>query len=165
MLRDFQPLLGATLVVARGATVSNLYQRVQEELPERTSIDAVVVMVGTNDVSNGVGLKKFEEDTATLARKLKALNGRCWIFFISIVPRPCDRRQVVEGYNRIIKKLSYQNRISVINAHRRFSDTKGNPLSRLFKDGVHVNERGAALLRDMTASFVNDRSLAALLKC
>ena len=38
MLRDFQLLLSATMVVARGATVSNLHERIKEELPERNSV-------------------------------------------------------------------------------------------------------------------------------
>ena len=61
--------------------------------------------------------------------------------------------------------MSYQNRVSVINAHKSFSDTRANSLHRFFKDGVQVNEKGAALLRNKTASFINDRSQAALSKC
>ena len=101
---------------------------------------SVIVYVGGNDAANGTDPELFEEKYDQLIRHIKAGNNQCQIFICNMCPRGDTSTTEI---NDMVKSLSDENQIVMIDADKLFHDSHDNVIRRYYdSDSIHLSSSG-----------------------
>ena len=105
---------------------------------------AVIIYVGGNDAANGADPEFFEEKYDQLIRHIKGVNNQCQIFLCNMCPRGDTSTSEV---NDLIKSLSEEHQIVMIDVDKSFHDSHNNIIRRYYdSDSIHLSSSGVKRL-------------------
>ncbi len=144
-----------------GNKVYDLYLRLESDVLDKNP-DVVVIWVGVNDVwhkrsfGTGTDADKFERFYTALIQKMKTRGIRLILCTPACIGEKSDCTNTLDGelnqYSGIIRRLAQEHGCDLVDLRAAFMDynTKSNPDNRdagiLTTDGVHLNEKGNALV-------------------
>jgi lysophospholipase L1-like esterase len=153
-------LLGAGI---GGNKIYDLYLRVEDDVISKQP-NVVVIWVGVNDVwhkstyGTGTDQDKFEKFYNALIRKLKAASAEVIICTPAAIGEKTDFSNSQDGdlnqYSKIIRGIAQNNSCKIVDLRKVFLDydlTNNKENKRegvLTTDGVHLNEKGNAIVAD-----------------
>lgn len=101
---------------------------------------AAIIYVGGNDAANGSDPELFEEKYDQLIRYIKGVNNQCQIFLCNMCPRGDTSTSEV---NDLIKSLSEDHQVVMIDVHKTFYDSRNNVIRRYYdSDNIHLSSSG-----------------------
>lgn len=140
--------------------------------------DIYIIMLGTNDASDGYDEKSGKKDPYANMIKQKALfapnyqsiidavkqsNSRAEIFLVTPIPIqeciwPKHQEMYLAKLLPIIKKLATENKCEFIDLHKEFERFPEELFSTLYlKDGLHPNITGANVIASIIASYLRKK--------
>lgn len=136
-----------------GETSAGLLKRLY--LFDSTRPETIFVMIGVNDLLNGVDDRTVLANQRQIIRQLRSVHPRSQIVVQSILPHSGDvatwegRDRLLEvpnsrirRLNRSLKALADAEGAFFLNLHPLFTDTHGFLRSELSTDGLHLSEEG-----------------------
>ena len=123
----------------------------------------VFISLGINDIRYlQHGVLFLRRHLVNLINKIKRYFGsKCNIYFQSVLPTEIEYRHTVRNildFNKLLYIICAQESCFYIDAFRHFLDTKGNCINRaLYRDRVHLNHRGVALLASNYIYLINNK--------
>ena len=131
-----------------GCTTSRMKYYVKEVLEEEHP-DTIILQIGGNDLSNRNSTEQFIVSEIINIVNLCRNGGVNEIIVSSITPRP-EHQTKLDEVNRLLKANAY--------AHNYvFSDNSNIHPSDLWKDNVHLNNRGILLLTNNYLDILHNR--------
>lgn len=118
--------------------------------------DIIILMHGTNDIVKPNWTKeRVLSDIQELIDKLLIINEKSKIFFLEITPTAfrLDRNNDNIINMNIYLKRHLKN-IQWVDLYRRFSDSYGNINLEYSNDGLHLNEKGYELLKEILETYL-----------
>jgi hypothetical protein len=111
------------------------------------NLDAIVLHVGTNNVSDAVNCEQIVVDFKDTFNTIHSLNPRAKIVVSSIIPRRNDRllNEKINLTNKALKNICDDLGHHFLNNNNNFM-SRSRPLDHLYRDHIHVNARGGKLL-------------------
>ena len=104
----------------------------------------VIIYVGGNDAANGSDPELFEEKYDQLIRHIKGVNSQCQIVLCNMCPRGDTSTSEV---NELIKSLSEEHQIVMIDVDKTFHDSRNNVIRRYYdSDSIHLSPSGVKRL-------------------
>jgi lysophospholipase L1-like esterase len=110
--------------------------------------DLVFIMVGTNDIAQGVTSTTFKTNVGLLIDEIKknSVVGQCkFVLFTT----PWRTGYDVTPYNTVINQLGSERNIPVCNTSAAFSDAS------FLSDGVHPNDAGHLAIANIVIPFLD----------
>lgn len=127
-----------------GATVEKVLD--QLSLFDLKNFTSVVISVGGNDLSNGSNVEYIEEKFDQLLLYIKKINPDCNVVICTACPR---QDCVVTELNSILRSLSEEYCLQLVDMEKHFCDTDGIPVLRYYsKDKIHLSKSGIRRLLD-----------------
>jgi isoamyl acetate esterase len=155
-----------------GNKVYDLYLRLEDDVLSKKP-DIVVIWVGVNDVwhksmfGTGTDQDKFEKFYNALIKKLQAANAQVIICTPAAIGEKTDFTNSQDGdlnqYSQIIRGIAEKNNVKLIDLRKVFLDydlanNKTNqPSGTLTTDGVHLNEKGNALVAEQMLKALSSK--------
>jgi isoamyl acetate esterase len=146
-----------------GNKIYDLYLRVDDDVIAKKP-NIVVIWVGVNDVwhksmyGTGTDQDKFEKFYNALIKKLKAANEEVVICTPAAIGEKTDFSNPQDGdlnqYSKIIRSIAQNNNCKIVDLRKVFleynlANNKENKREGvLTSDGVHLNEKGNALVAE-----------------
>lgn len=146
-----------------GNKIYDLYLRVDDDVIAKKP-NIVVIWVGVNDVwhksmyGTGTDPDKFEKFYNALIKKLKAAKAEVIICTPAAIGEKTDFSNSQDGdlnqYSKIIRGIAQNNNCKLVDLRKLFLnyDLANNPENKregiLTSDGVHLNEKGNAVVAD-----------------
>ena len=153
-----------------GNKIYDLYLRADDDVISKKP-DVVVIWVGVNDVwhksmyGTGTDQDKFEKFYNALIKKLRAANADVIICTPAAIGEKTDFTNSQDGdlnqYSQIIRGIAQKNNCSLVDLRKVFldynlSNNKNNiPQGILTTDGVHLNEKGNAVVAEEMMKALN----------
>lgn len=128
-----------------GDTTKGVLQRLSHL--DQTNPDAIYVMVGINDLRQGVTNREILRNLREIIHRLRAAHPYTKIYIHSILPTRLEAISVnrVRRLNYNIAALTEQERVHFVNLQPAFSDPDGRLQPQLTTDGLHLNTNGYRL--------------------
>ena len=105
---------------------------------------SVIIYVGGNDAANGSDPELFEEMYDQLIQLIKGANIQCQIFLCNMCPRGDTSTSDI---NDMVRSLSEENKITMIDVNKMFYDSHGNIIRRYYdSDSIHLSSSGVKRL-------------------
>jgi lysophospholipase L1-like esterase len=155
-----------------GNKIYDLYLRVDDDVIAKRP-NVVVIWVGVNDVwhkstyGTGTDQDKFEKFYNALIKKLKAANAEVVICTPAAIGEKTDFSNSQDGdlnqYSKIIRGIAQNNNCKLIDLRKVFLDydlanNKENKREGvLTTDGVHLNEKGNAIVADQMLRALTEK--------
>jgi lysophospholipase L1-like esterase len=158
-------LPGVERLVRRGATIETFINALSEGEISLTGKDAVLVMVGTNDMANSFNPQAVLSLMGSLIRRIHQVNSSIHVVVSGILPRLCDldrSEQPVKDYNKMLGRVCRDSQIMMIRAYNGFTSGKEPRGVREWlyaKDGLHLSDRGSCVLTQMLRVQFSDRNI------
>ena len=146
-----------------GNKVYDLYLRLEDDVLSKKP-DIVVIWVGVNDVwhkstyGTGTDQDKFEKFYNALIKKIQAANAQVIICTPAAIGEKTDFTNSQDGdlnqYSQIIRGIAEKNNVKLTDLRKVFleynlANNKTNqPSGTLTTDGVHLNEKGNAVVAE-----------------
>lgn len=136
--------------VANRGIGSDTTKGVLERLDQVTELNPkkVFIMVGINDIQQGVSIKDIEQNFADIIKKLRESNPDIEIYIQSVLPVAGELYErnfyrhsdtINESVLNLNEKLANLSDVTFINVAKKF----GNELSEEYTvDGIHLNQKG-----------------------
>ena len=144
-----------------GNKVYDLYLRMDDDVLAKNP-DVVVIYIGVNDVwhksrtGTGTDPDRFERFYTAILKKLKEKNIKSILCTPATIGEKTDFTNQQDGdmnrYANIVRSVAQKNSLPLIDLRQAFLEynKQNNPENKesgiLTKDGVHLNERGNALV-------------------
>lgn len=127
-----------------GATVETVLD--QLSLFDLKNLTSIVISVGGNDLSKGSNVEYIEEKFDQLLLYIKKISPDCKVAICTVCPRQdCD----VTELNGILRSLSEEYCLQVVDMEKHFCDSDGIPVLRYYsKDKIHLSKSGIRRLLD-----------------
>lgn len=137
--------------------------------------DIYIVMLGTNDASDGYDpatgqrdphadlfaqFKLFEPCYQSIIDRIKSINSSAKIYLVAPIPImkciwPKHKEKYLVKLIPIIKKLAKDNNVSFIDLHKEFQLLPEDQLDKMYqKDGLHPSILGAMVIASLIAGYV-----------
>jgi lysophospholipase L1-like esterase len=142
-----------------GETSKGLLNRL--ELFDQTQPDAILVMIGINDLIRGIQDETILANQQLILRYLRRVHPQATIVVQSILPHSAQkvtwegRDRLLAIPNRRIQKLNQQlqaiaeqENVVYLDLYPLFADTEGNLKTELSTDGLHLNSQGYGVWRN-----------------
>ena len=105
---------------------------------------SVIIYVGGNDAANGSDPELFEEKYDQLIQHIKGANFQCHVHLCNMCPRGDTSTSEI---NDMVKSLSEENQIEMIDVSKMFYDSQGNIIRRYYdSDSIHLSSSGVKRL-------------------
>ncbi|CDZ23646.1 hypothetical protein CCDG5_0508 [[Clostridium] cellulosi] len=144
-----------------GMTASSaLYKEITIEGKSQTAADfvaakkpkSIYIMLGSNDIVQGISAKKFQSYYEKLVDKIKSSSPNSKIYLESILPVTAKyeakstklTNKRIESFNAAIKELCANKGVNYCDVAYALKDSDGTLLSDLSWDGFHLNKAGYA---------------------
>jgi lysophospholipase L1-like esterase len=157
-----------TVQCFRGATISRIASKVDKGVAVVKNFRACVLLVGTNDVADGIVPEVFLAEFDRLFRAIRAKNPNIFIVVSAIIPRLVDfnaRGDKVHFLNEQLSVLTRKQGGQFLKSHKPFF-TKGPrllqvPQRKYFNRGkLHLSRKGQVVLRRLFAQALGKGSKA-----
>jgi len=112
----------------------------------------IFLMIGTNDLARGKSVAYVLKNTQLIIERIKQQSKNTKIYLQNVLPyNPTvgkkfsghkSKQQTVLVLNKQLRKLARKHRITYINTHKKFRDSKGMLIKNLTYDGLHLNKNG-----------------------
>jgi lysophospholipase L1-like esterase len=142
-----------------GETSKGLLNRL--ELFDQTQPDAILVMIGINDLIRGIQDETILANQQLILRYLRRVHPQATIVVQSILPHSAQkvtwegRDRLLAIPNRRIQKLNQQlqtiaeeENVIYLDLYSLFADSEGNLKTELSTDGLHLNSQGYGVWRN-----------------
>ncbi|MFD4461240.1 SGNH/GDSL hydrolase family protein [Nocardia sp. NPDC058480] len=175
-----------------GNTTADLLERIDDDIVACRPA-AVTLLIGTNDVRDGLGLEQYRENLRAIIERVKA-RTTAQIALMSLPPLGEDLDATINhtlaGYNAAIEQIAADTDVNYLPLHERMTevlrqaDTPGPEYSftfvralaaatqhyllgqswdqvarnggmRLLIDHIHLNDRGGAIVADLTSTWLS----------
>jgi len=158
-------LPGVEQRVIRGATIETFIEALSSGEIVLEGKDAVLVMVGTNDMARSFNPQAVLALMGSLIRRIHQINNCIHVVVSGILPRLCDlarSEQPVKDYNKMLGRVCRDSRIMMIRSYNGFISGKERRGVREWlyaKDGLHLSDRGSCVLTQMLRVQFSDRNI------
>jgi lysophospholipase L1-like esterase len=128
-----------------GDTTAGVLKRIS--MLDHTNPDAVYLMVGVNDLRQGVDNQTILANLEKIIRQLQATHPDTRVYVHSVLPTRLENVPVARLHqlNDGISALTRQQGVDFVDLQPSFADTKGFLQSQLTTDGLHLNFSGYRL--------------------
>ncbi len=154
---DWQSALAGVRILnygRAGETVQGLHQRLANLLGDIGSVDAVMVMTGTNNVLAGdlFFLPVYENILNLLATRF----ADAPVMVVSLLPMrlPWNDPDAIVRFNELLRKLAAGNGCRYLDICGRF--LRDDPEVCFLEDGVHLSRHGYALWEEALAAALGE---------
>lgn len=120
----------------------------------RDNPDAILVKIGTNDISLGVPKAQMYKNLDALLGELTSEHPDADVMLQAILPREADRMAEVTDINAQYKKIATQHGVAWLDFTDAFADTSGQLKPELTDDQLHLNAQGYALWADQLRPYL-----------
>lgn len=133
--------------------VLNRLNEVLESSPK-----AIFLMIGINDIGRSVPVDTIAGKIQEIINRIKAKSSQTKICLQSVLPinEEIFKGDYMKGksvkivqLNRLLRSLAAKEKVQYIDLYPRFADQNGILKSELTADGIHLNETGYLLWRDV----------------
>ena len=138
-------------------TVENSVIKMAEDNPRCIKqTKAIVLHVGTNNVSDADQPETISDEIKDLADTIKNINNGAKVIVSSILPRRNDRlvNNVISATNQSLRQACEEKGYHFLDNTPRFM-INGVPDSSLYRDNLHLNPRGGKLLGENIRQKLN----------
>lgn len=153
---------GCTTQAFPGATISRITALVRSGRVNLSSVDFVIIHVGTNNIGSDQSVDAILGHYGDLIYTIKR-NTTAKLILTSILPRLVDHKKTqakVTAVNAALKDLCRRRHLLYCNLYRSFL-YKNRPDPSLFapNDGLHLNFSGTDLLRKKIINIIKHQSI------
>ena len=134
-----------------GDTTSGVLARLDQVARGKPS--KVFLLIGTNDVGNGLSDEHIVKNISTIVDRLLDATPETEIFVQSILPRSRAYRESIERLNNKIK-MSVEDRASWIDLYPLMLDKDGSIANRYSKDELHLADEAYLLWADVISDHL-----------
>lgn len=120
---------------------------------KKSNIKSIGILLGTNDMSQSIGLQIFKENLSELIDRIKTANPLIDVFLISPSGNNLTRPLTMKDYDEALHELSVQENISYVSLYKNMGTYEEQNARGLFEDDVHPNTDGGYQI----ANVVYDR--------
>jgi beta-glucosidase len=144
---DFQPLAAENIGVAANQTGQVLWELQQPYVRDKSPA-AVVLMIGTNDISTGQSASQVASDIAAVVKQIQLDFPQAKILLMGILPRGTTTdpaRAEIAQVNNLIAQLADGRQVSFIDIGRSFLQSDGSLAAGVTVDLAHPSAKGYQL--------------------
>jgi lysophospholipase L1-like esterase len=156
--------LGALNAGVNGDRTEHLLWRLKHGNLDGPAPKVAVLLIGTNDIGRNRPPEVIAEGVRTILEVLRSRLPAARVLLLGVLPRSessaSPRRQQVREVNQLIRGCADGEQIIYADLGKSLLDPRGRLTSEVSPDGVHLSERGYALLAT-TLDVELDRLLAA----
>ncbi|MEA3374070.1 MAG: GDSL-type esterase/lipase family protein [Campylobacterota bacterium] len=137
-----------------GDTTDGLLYRLQHTLNKQP--DTVVLMIGINDLLQGVPLSQVKSNYTLLIDSLEAVE-RLLILSNLPIARFDDRDELnakVIALNIFLKSMVKERGLTYVDLYKHFTDGRGDLVDEYTSDGVHLSEAGYRVWEEQLTSYL-----------
>lgn len=147
LMWDFKEHFPGTDTRGRGFGGSKIWELpiLYDEIVEPHEPENIVIYTCENDLSIGRSNEDLIVDWKVLYGRIRDNLPNAQIFFLTVKrsPRRANMSERIVAFNRILKsELSGMPSVSVIDGDTPLIGSDGDPDAGLFRDGLHLNEKG-----------------------
>ena len=138
-------------------TLESTFSHMASKDPDQLkSLDAVVLHVGTNNVSDGDRSENIVNDYKDTIDTLKSVNSNVKILVSSLIPRRNDRlvNNHIRETNAALDSMCKREGYLFINNDTRFV-CQGAPDTSLYRDNIHLNAKGGKAIGETMRSALD----------
>ena len=119
----------------------------QSDLTYAKSIDAFVLHIGTNNVSDADTIETIIDEFKDITNTINNVNPKAKVIISSILPRKQDRlvNKAIQDTNKAVENWCQSEGYTFLDNSFNFSNNT-SPDSSLYKDNIHLNSRGGNVL-------------------
>ncbi len=132
-----------------GDTTDGLLYRLHYTLDKGPT--TIIMMIGINDLLQGVPLQQVKEGYARLLDALEKIDHLILLsnLPVSMMPQTQQINEDVIALNYFLKQKAKESGALYIDLYKAFSDVKGGLIEAYTLDGVHLNEKGYAVWEEV----------------
>ena len=142
---------------AKVKTLESTFVHISKNEPDQLRrLDAVVLHVGTNNVSDGDRSEKIVNDFKSTISVIKSVNPKVKIVISSLIPRRNDKlvNNHIRETNASLQSMCQRDNFSFVNHDSRFF-YQNTPDKSLFRDNIHLNAKGGKVLGENLRNAVD----------
>ena len=125
----------------------------------------IFLLIGTNDLARGKSVEHVIKYYRLIIETILEDSKKTTIYIQSILPYNPNIGDRFHGHkskqkeviivNEILSKLAKEYKITYINIHKGFSDSKGELKAIYTDDGLHLNQKGNKQWKQSLSSYIN----------
>ena len=127
---------------------------------------AIVLYIGTNDITGGTTPEKFLANFKTFHHKVQAVSPDTHIYFISLIPAPIreSKAPAMDQANQLVRDyIVNKPQLHYIDARFALSTPEGKPDPAFYvADRLHPNEKGYAILAPLIKAALGSATTQAV---
>ncbi len=147
----FEPLRSLNAGI-NGDRTENLLWRIQNGNLDRQQPMVVVLLIGTNDIGRNRPSGAIAQGVQEILKVLRSRLPTARTLLLGVLPRgelpTSDRRRQVNEVNNLIRACDDRRHVFYANVGAALLDSAGRLTRSVSTDGVHLTERGYALLTE-----------------
>ncbi len=143
--------LGAANLGISGEDTPRLLDRVTRSRMEDLAAEAIVLLIGTNDVSAGAPPEEIARRVEAIVAVLRGKLPRARILLLGLLPRDAGasaRRDAVAAVNRALARLDGGARVRFLDIGERFVRPDRTIPREVMPDGLHLSPEGYRIWAD-----------------
>jgi len=141
-----------------GDTVQNLLWRVNQKVVDRLSLKAVILIIGTNNLSGGkYSLGQIANGVEKIISELLLEDPKMVVFLLSVLPRgnPASKFQKqAKKLNQNYQSIADRHNVCFIDCYEDLLEKDGNISSEIMPDYLHPSNAGFVRLTDCVKPFL-----------
>jgi lysophospholipase L1-like esterase len=156
--REYVPLGAANLGIS-GEDTLGLLDRVTRSRMEDLAAEAIVLLIGTNDVSAGAAPEEIARRVEAIVDVLRERLPRARILLLGLFPRDADsspRREAVRAVNRFLARSPGRANVRYLDIGDRFLLPDRTIPRNVMPDGLHLSPEGYRIWADAIGPALND---------
>jgi len=158
-------LAGVEKVILRGSYIEEFTEGISSGTIGIAGFDAVLLHVGTNNVSRDNEPQKVLREMGDLIRVLRWRNAKLHIVISGILPRLLDQgttENTVKTVNKLLATVSRERNVIFIRSYNAFCSSREQTGLKTWlyaRDGLHLSSRGSFVLHHMFKVQFSDKNI------